>query len=146
MTAPPVRSLGGALVCQTVAVTAAEVTSMEFTSSANRQLLAVGDDQGTVHVMEVPRNLRRAASNEKQFAANFFAREEKRVEYVQRRIEARKEEGAGGGEAVPTGAAAEPKEGEPTDEEKLEAAFLDLEQKFLEEMGLNVETAPAPAE
>ena len=27
-----------------------------------RQLLAVGDDQGTVHVMDVPRNLRRMAS------------------------------------------------------------------------------------
>merc|ERR1719316_2022061 len=94
----------------TVAVTAAEVTSMEFTSSANRQLLAVGDDQGTVHVMEVPRNLRRAANNEKHFAGNFFAREEKRVEYVQRRIEQRKEEGSGGGEDKPA-VVEEPKEG-----------------------------------
>jgi len=126
----------------TVAVTAAEVTSMEFTSSATRQLLAVGDDQGTVHVMEVPRNLRRAANNEKQFAANFFAREERRVEYVQRRIEQRKEEGQAEEAVVPPADAAEG----PTEEEKLEAAFLALEEVFMEEMGLNVETAPAPAE
>merc|ERR1719247_1150077 len=105
----------------TVAVTANQVTSVEFTSSANRQLLAVGDDQGTVHVMEVPRNLRRAANNEKQFAANFFAREEKRVEYVQRRLEQLKEEGSGGGDE-PTGASAEAGDG-PTEEEKLEAQF-----------------------
>jgi len=115
---------------------------MEFTTSATRQLLAVGDDQGTVHVMEVPRNLRRAANNEKQFAANFFAREERRVEYVQRRIEQRKEEGQAEEAVVPPADAAEG----PTEEEKLEAAFLALEEVFMEEMGLNVETAPAPAE
>ena len=127
----------------TVAVTPAVVTSMEFTSSANRQLLAVGDDQGTVHVMEVPRNLRRAANNEKQFAANFFAREERRVEYVQRRLEARAAEGGKEGGAEPTGAGAEAKEGELTEEEKLEAVYLETEAKFLEEMELNVSDAPA---
>ena len=36
-----------------VAITSAAVTSIEFHSSATKQLLAVGDDQGTVHVMEV---------------------------------------------------------------------------------------------
>ena len=38
---------------------------MQFQSSMNRQLLAVGDDQGTVHVMEVPRILRRASAAER---------------------------------------------------------------------------------
>ena len=64
----------------------------QFQSSINRQLLAVGDDQGTVHVMEVPRILRRAANNEKTFTITFFEREVKRVEYGQRRIEQRKEQ------------------------------------------------------
>jgi len=123
----------------TVAVTANEVTYIEFTSSANRQLLAVGDDQGTVHVMEVPRNLRRAANNEKHFATNFFSRELERVAYVQRRGE--DEEPTGGAEG---GGSDEPKEGEPTQAEKYEAAFLEMEAKFLEDMELNVvDGAPA---
>ena len=37
-----------------------------------------------------------------------------------------------------------PQEGEPTQEEKLEAEFLALEEKFMEEMGLNPPD-PAPA-
>ena len=32
----------------------------------------------------------------------------------------------------------------PTEEEKLEAAFMALEEVFLEEMGLNVAPSPAP--
>ena len=121
----------------TVAVTPAEVTSMEFQVSTTRQLLAVGDDQGTVHVMEVPRNLRRAAANEKTFAANFFSREEKRVEYVQRRSAEIKESGGGGGGGEEKKEApAEVKEGEATEEEKAEAAFLAMEEKFLLDMGL----------
>lgn len=58
----------------------------------HRQLLAVGDDQGTVHVMEVPRILRRAGNNEKTFTLTFFDREVKRVAYGQRRTIERKEE------------------------------------------------------
>lgn len=93
---------------------------------------------------QVPRNLRRAASNEKSFAVNFFSREEKRVEYVRRRLDAIKEGGGAEGEAaVPP--PAEVKEGEPTEEEKAEAAFKEMELKFLEEMELNIEE-PAPAE
>ncbi len=76
----------------TVNITAAAVTSMQFINAATKQLLAVGDDQGTVHVMEVPRILRRAANNEKTFTLTFFEREVKRVEYGQRRMEQRKEE------------------------------------------------------
>ena len=121
------------------------MTSLEFTTSATRQLLAVGDDAGTVHVMEVPRNLRRAAANEKAFAVNFFEREEKRVEFVERRAAELAEAPGREAPAEATGAPAEPKEGEATAEEKLEAIFRATEEKFLEEMGLNVEEA-APAE
>ena len=107
-------------------------------------MLAVGDDQGTVHVMEVPRNLRRAANNEKAFAGNFFAREEKRVEYVQQRSEALAEGGGGGAEAG--GAPVEVKEGEPTEDEKLEAVFREVEAKFLEDMEIVLEQEAAPAD
>ena len=111
----------------------------------SRQLLAVGDDQGTVHVMDVPRNLRRMASNEKTFATSFFVREEQRVEWVGKRFEALVEQKeaskADAANEVPTGT--EPAEGEPTEAEKLEAAFLQLEETFLVEMGLAPEAAPA---
>ena len=96
-----------------------------------------------MHVLEVPRNLRRAATNEKQFAQNFFSREESRVEYMRR---AGAEDAEGGGEGKSEAPPAEAKEGEPTPEEKLEAEFLALEEKFMEEMGLNQPDAPAPAE
>jgi hypothetical protein len=98
----------------------------------------------------VPRNLRRLASHEKTFVANFFAREAKRVAYTQARAEMRK--------GVVGGAAAENKhvvhlvpekdrgeEGEEEEEEEeraavevatLEAEFRALEGKFLVEMGL----------
>ena len=59
----------------TVSLTSA-ITSMEFMASSTRQLLAVGDDLGNVHVFEVPRNLRRAVAAEKTFATTFFEREE----------------------------------------------------------------------
>ena len=80
----------------TVSAAAAAVTSIEFHMASNRQLLAIGDDQGTVHVMEVPRNLRRATSNERQLAQSFFLREQQRVEWVQSRSALRAEHAEAG--------------------------------------------------
>jgi len=123
----------------TVNVTSAAVTSMQFHASANRQLLAVGDDQGTVHVMEVPRILRRAANNEKTFTQTFFDREVKRVEYGQRRVEERKaelqskSEGKGGDDSKDE---LSPAEKAAKEEELLELTFRAMEEAFKEEMGL----------
>ena len=140
-----------------VNITSAAVASMQFHSSNARQLLAVGDDQGTVHVMEVPRNLRRAAGNEKAFAANFFVREERRVEYVQRRLAERAEEQAAKKAEKadlppePTTKGEDGKE-EPLDPKavedlKLEAAFREMEANFKETMELNEPPAePVEAE
>ena len=94
--------------------------------------------------MEVPRNLRRAANSERGFATAFFGREEKRVEYAARRAEEASEEAQGKQDEKPTGGGGEGDEG-PTEEEKLETAFLAMEATFLEEMGLNAEAADAPA-
>ena len=82
----------------TIPVSPTSITSMEFLIKGNSQLLAVGDDQGTVHVLEVPRNLRRAA-NEKAFAQNFFVREQ-RVEYIQRAAESGNAESGDGKETA----------------------------------------------
>ena len=133
----------------TISATAASVTSMEFHhASANRQLLAVGDDQGTVHVMEVPRNLRRAAANEKAFAHSFFVREERRVEWVEQRMEAVKADKEAARDAkadappVATGGD-EAKEGEEPEETALEKEFRAMEETFLAEMGFGDAAAPA---
>ena len=131
----------------TVNIASAAITQMQFQQAASgAQLIAVGDDQGTVHVMEVPRNLRRAANNEKGFTLNFFEREVKRVEYVQRRATARAKdadptaeggaEGGGAAEPVATGDKA------AEDDEKLEIAFKAMELAFKEEMGI-VDPEPA---
>ena len=127
------------------------VTSMQF--QGNGQLLAVGDDQGTVHVMEVPRNLRRAANNEKAITLAFFEREVKRVEYAVQRFAERTAEAAaevavdgaaepaadaaaGGAADASTGATAKGAGGDAFSDEKLEALFRSMEAKFKAEMGL----------
>eukprot|EP01116_Phalansterium_solitarium_P006606 TRINITY_DN1892_c0_g3_i2.p1 TRINITY_DN1892_c0_g3~~TRINITY_DN1892_c0_g3_i2.p1 ORF type:complete len:826 (+),score=283.39 TRINITY_DN1892_c0_g3_i2:183-2660(+) len=78
------------------------VTTMEFlpnkpqadNAQANNQqdtsmqLLAVGDAQGRLHILEVPRNLAQKVgqkTSEKVMLQNFFKREENRVAYVERR-------------------------------------------------------------
>ena len=128
----------------TVNVTSAAVTSMQFQSSMNRQLLAVGDDQGTVHVMEVPRILRRAANNEKTFTHTFFEREVKRVEYGQRRSEQRKEEHAAKADkADPEADKGEGAADKAAKEEMLELTFRAMEETFKDEMGLVEKTEEA---
>jgi len=128
-----------------VNITSASITSMHFHSTNTKQLLAVGDDQGTVHVMEVPRNLRRAANNEKSFTLNFFEREVKRVNYVQQREVVRKEQAAADAAKASEISLDKGEEDKTGDDEKLEKAFRAMEEKFKEEMGI-VDAEPATGE
>jgi hypothetical protein len=63
-------------------------------------MLAVGDEQGLLHVLEIPRNLKRPVPKEKNNAKQLFDREHGRVKYhARRRTErehARMERGAEG--------------------------------------------------
>ena len=117
---------------------------MEFHTSGTQQMLAVGDDQGTVHVLQIPRNLRRSPANERQFISAFIAREEQRVAYVKRQLAETAEErqaGKAGGDApVPVA-----DKGDDDEEDKLELAFRALEETFVEEMGLKPPEEEAPA-
>ncbi|GBG81978.1 hypothetical protein CBR_g34157 [Chara braunii] len=63
-------------------VSSVQITSMDFCLQSGPQLLAVGDAQGVLHIMELPRNLRRPIYKEKQYMRNFFEREIDRVNYV----------------------------------------------------------------
>ena len=111
----------------------------------------MGDEGGTVHILEVPRNLRRAASNEKAFTQNFFERELKRVDYQARRSVVRaqeaveKEAANAEAEVHEAAQATGDAEGVSAEDEKLEAAFKAMELAFKEEMGI-VDEGEAPAE
>ena len=94
---------------------------------------------GTVHVLEVPRLLRRAANNEKMFTYTFFDREVKRVEYVGQRLEVRKEELAAAKEKAQMEEVVNPDEvvdQASKEEEELEMGFRAMEIQFMEDMGL----------
>ena len=64
------------------------ITSMRFydkaekATAATTQLLAVGDSMGKLHILELPRNLRRPIPNEKDLMTAFCDRELDRVKYV----------------------------------------------------------------
>jgi len=134
----------------TVNITSAAISSLCFHTTASKQLLAVGDDLGTVHVMEVPRNLRRAVNNEKGFTLNFFEREQKRVAYVEQRAVERKEAAEAAKQAAEKASSGEaPQETGATEaadsDEKYEKAFRDMEEKFKQQMAISTEEEPAPA-
>jgi len=120
-------------------------------SKAGGQILAVGDEGGTAHILEVPRNLRRAASNEKAFTQNFFEREMKRVDYQAQRGVVRSEEAVekeaakAQAEVDEAAQATGDAEGLTGEDEKLEDEFKAMELAFKEEMGI-VDEVEAPAE
>lgn len=69
-------------------VSSSGVSSMSiqvYSGKSTHQFIGAGDDGGTLHVIEVPRNLIKPAKNEKAFIRGFFEREVKRLQYVQGR-------------------------------------------------------------
>jgi len=66
--------------------THARITSMEFLTSANantrQQLLAIGDETGTLHVLEIPRNLVRHVPKEEAIMHAFIDREFQKQDYL----------------------------------------------------------------
>ncbi len=71
------------------------VASLEFRSSAaataagaggGKQLLAVGDCKGSVHLLDFPLSLRRGVPNEETLVSAYLAREASRAIYVQVRV------------------------------------------------------------
>lgn len=59
-----------------------KITSIELLSSttARHQLLAVGDDTGTLHIHEMPRNLTKPVHKEESTMLKFLERELQRIE------------------------------------------------------------------
>ncbi|KAJ3219382.1 WD repeat-containing protein 63 [Dinochytrium kinnereticum] len=57
----------------------------QYPGKAGYQFIAAGDDEGTLHILEVPRNLSKPNKNEQSFVRAFFEREVKRIAYVHER-------------------------------------------------------------
>ncbi|XP_077981205.1 dynein axonemal intermediate chain 3-like [Glandiceps talaboti] len=131
-------------------VTAASITSIfPWAVSSKQHLLAIADSIGTLHILEVPWNLRHASSNEVTSVSNYFDREVKRIDFVQERKEIRTTEKRkrDADEAIKqAGKPPEPDEAEVN--MKLKMAYDDYEEmakKYLEELGvLEVPDEPLP--
>ncbi|BBM98012.1 dynein axonemal intermediate chain 3 [Marchantia polymorpha subsp. ruderalis] len=70
-------------------VCSCQLTVMEFWRISSPQFLAVGDIQGILHILEIPRSLRRTSYKEKVAMGNFFARQQAWVVDVKNRSKER---------------------------------------------------------
>ena len=129
------------------------ISSIEFLTSAaattvKNQLLALGTDQGVLHVFEVPPSLSRAVNREESFMQSFVDREMDRINSIDHSNEDELvAEHTGGftsmaatgvddslqGEAEPDGLSGNV---ELEDLNKEEDAFMKMEHEFLLELGL----------
>ncbi|KAJ3375105.1 WD repeat-containing protein 63 [Allomyces arbusculus] len=121
------------------AVSAINVQTYYSKGHPTHQFIAIGDDDGTVHVLEVPRNIFRPAKNEKAFMRALLDREIKRVAFAAERRTFRAQErqrvaeaksGGSADGAAPPPAAADAKG--PLEGDALEKAFQDLQAATLE--------------
>eukprot|EP00118_Oscarella_pearsei_P015193 m.135700 g.135700 ORF g.135700 m.135700 type:complete len:900 (+) comp38161_c0_seq11:190-2889(+) len=119
-------------------VSAAAITSIyPFQMSYKQQLLAVGDQLGTLHIVEVPWNFRHSSSNEVGVMEAFFEREVNRVVYFEGRERTR---GSGDvGEELQVEKEQEVGIGVGDELEQAYKAYLDLENKLLIQLGLRDE-------
>ncbi len=91
----------------TVNVSSVAISSIEFWTSkstscrtwtrltrpdGHQQLLACGDDLGTLHILEMPRSFRNKGANETNIIKLVFEREVQRVKYIASRMAFRKTE------------------------------------------------------
>lgn len=120
------------------------ISSIEFFPvSSVSTMMAVGDTSGTLHIMELPRNLRRRLPHEQTIMQNFIDREAARIEHVERYTVQRDEESKKKGSEHKVEVTGEPGEGEPAEDaetsglgEKAEEEYQKLEREFREKMGI----------
>ena len=133
--------------------THSRITSMEFLSGSatniRQQLLAVGDESGTLHIFEIPRNLTRPVHKEEATMKKFLDRELMRMRYLKDVTTAtggeQKDVGGGQGFNDPNvfadgkhddSSSTEAKALNQEDMAKEESSFALLEAQFIAELGL----------
>lgn len=73
-----------------VSIAPCSINSLEFwgNTSSKSQLLAAGDANGNLHILDIPRTLWRAHANETSIMENsFFKRESDRLQYIKDKID-----------------------------------------------------------
>lgn len=105
-------------------------------------LLAVGDRDGYLHMLDLGKNLTRKVNNEEQLINEFFTREKDRVNYFKDRAEIRQEENrkkmeeaeanADGDGGFKAGGIKRDDDKAKTDEEILEEAYREFLKEFIE--------------
>ncbi|XP_048581354.1 dynein axonemal intermediate chain 3 [Nematostella vectensis] len=126
-------------------ITAATITTIfPHQVSSKQQLLAAGDSTGTLHVMEVPWNLRHPSANEANVMENFFEREVKRLAFVEERKKMRevekRERDAEETRRQQEGKKPDESEADIEAKQRMEyQEYLELEKKLLEELGIREE-------
>lgn len=133
-------------------VSPAPITCIYPFAVTNKQhLLAVGDNAGTLHILEIPWSLRQPTTNELTGVSNYFEREVKRRSFVVARWDFREKEKMEIESEHKKHAGIAPNV-QLTDEEleirmKMEyKEYLDEEDKFLRELGLKDEAdEPLPS-
>jgi hypothetical protein len=141
-------------------IASTKLTSMEFaerkSNAASMQLLAAGDGGGNLHILEMPRPMRRPSPNETSVMRDFFDREVQRVQYmhqVQRERSVLEEENDGNADSgdaeenmdakAKRKAAAEERKRVKAQLKKEEEEYRKLEAKFREELGISGSDFPA---
>ncbi|XP_033738311.1 WD repeat-containing protein 63-like isoform X3 [Pecten maximus] len=136
--------------CMTQNVSPVPITSLyPFQVSQKQHLMAVGDNAGTLHILEIPWSLRQPTANEYTGISNYFEREVKRRAFVVsrwdfREIEKRELEQE---HKRKMGIAPNIQLSEEEVEYRLKqeyAAYLDEENSFLRELGLKDDDEPLP--
>ncbi|XP_068095221.1 dynein axonemal intermediate chain 3 [Hyperolius riggenbachi] len=126
---------------QTQNISAAAITYIRpWIASAKQHFLALSDDSGTLHVLEIPWTLRHPSGNEKSSVQHYFEREVKHLEYYgQRQIfraaEKRSLELKEISKKTETVPAAKPKEQLEDEVTKDYEAYLALEKTILAGLG-----------
>ncbi|XP_078488528.1 dynein axonemal intermediate chain 3 [Ciona intestinalis] len=127
-------------------VTAAQVTQIvPWVVSKKQHLVAVSDNVGTLHILEIPWNLRHPASGEKQAVEGFFDREIQRIEYFDKKAVARANERS---KEMDKKKAQQAKADEVSDDALMEEykveydSYKQLEKKLLQQLGLIEEEKP----
>ncbi|MGH0139048.1 UNVERIFIED_CONTAM: hypothetical protein FKN15_070975 [Acipenser sinensis] len=78
---------------QTQNISTGQITCIKpWIVSSKQHLLAVSDEFGTLHILEIPWTLRHPSSNEKLSVTNYFEREVKHLNYSEKRREFREQE------------------------------------------------------
>ncbi|KAI9189737.1 hypothetical protein H9P43_001170 [Blastocladiella emersonii ATCC 22665] len=115
-------------------ISAINVQTYYNKSHPSQQFIAIGDDDGTVHVLEVPRNIFRPGKNERAFIRALLDREIKRVAFAAERRTFRVQEKQKAAEPKAEGAPEkeDPKASSPLDGDALEKQFQDLQAATLE--------------